>query len=562
MPTSGFVDTVTKPPARERYLAEGLWTAETFAARFAQQAAAHPDRIAVIDREGSRRTTYARLNADAAAGAALLRACGVGVGDVVSVQLPNWYETAVVSVAAHSVGAVVNPLLPAYRVRELGHVLRTARPKVWFSPGIYRGFDYRALAAEVIQECGGDTCHVVVDDECDGGDVGLVGYLAKHSVPGMAVAPADIGADAVSEIIFTSGTEAIPKGVLHTDQTAGFSMRVAYRDLELSERDVVWMPSPVGHSTGYNYGLRFALYHGLPLVLQDRWSPPTAVDLIQAESCSYTLAATTFLQDVIGECARRGAQLESMRCFCCGGAPVPAELVAAGRGYGLQVLRLYGSTEGLVVTVNRPGGVAEKHLHTDGLAMSDVELDVRDEHGRRCPAGTPGEIYLRGPDVCVGFYQDRQRTAAAFTADGWLRSGDLGRLDEDGYVSIVGRKKEIIIRGGLNIAPREVEDLLLTFPEVDRVAIIGLPDERLGERCCACVVLREGFTLDFEHMVSRLRATGLAVYKLPERLVLFDQLPVTPSGKIQKYVIVAGLTDKDQPPPVVVSDGNAVAEPI
>jgi acyl-CoA synthetase (AMP-forming)/AMP-acid ligase II len=542
MAMTGFVDTVTQPSIRQRYQADGSWPAQTFAARFAEQAAARPNRIAVVDAEGRRRTTYSQLRRDAAAVVALLRSLGVAGGDVVSLQLPNRYETVVVSVAAHSLGAVVNPLLPAYRARELGYVLRTAQPKVLFTPGVYRNFDYRPMVADVVRDNAVATRHVVVDDEVTGGHANLVPLPRSSSDPAAPVTATAFAADAVSEIIFTSGTEATPKGVLHTDQTAGFSMRVAYADLGLTNGDVVWMPSPVGHSTGYNYGLRFALYHGLTLVLQDAWSAATGVDLISAESCTYTLAATTFLQDVVEECARRNMRLPSMRAFCCGGAPVPADLVVAAHRHGIGVLRLYGSTEGLVISVNRADSGEDKKRHTDGRPMTGIDVSVRDDTGQPAPTGQPGEIWVRGPDVCVGFYNDPQRTAAAFTADGWLRSGDLGTLDADGYISVVGRKKEIIIRGGMNITPREVEELLLAFPEVERAAVVGLPDNRLGERCCACVVLRQGSTLDFAAMVDRLKATGLATYKLPERLEVLPGLPMTPSGKVQKFAIVAQLT--------------------
>ena len=288
---------------------------------------------------------------------------------------------------------------------------------------------------------------------------------------------------AVSELIFTSGTEAAPKAIMHTEQTANFSVRVAAEDLGIGEGDVVWMPSPIGHSTGFNYGVRFALYHGLPLVLQDRWDAGVACDLIAARGASYTLASTTFLQDVVAEAERRGdRRLGSMTRFGCGGSPVPPELVRRAAACGIGVLRLYGSTEVLVATWNRPGTPAGKAVNTDGPALRDVEVEVRDENGEVAAPGAAGEIHIRGPNTCVGFYRDPARTAATFGPGGWLRSGDLATMDEDGYLTVVGRKKEIIIRGGLNITPREIEDLLLDFPEVDRAAVVGLPHERLGEQ--------------------------------------------------------------------------------
>src|SRR5207244_3679928 len=214
-----------------------------------------------------------------------------------------------------------------------------------------------------------------------------------------------LDASAVSELIFTSGTEASPKAIMHTEQTANFSARVAYQDMRLTPQDVVWMPSPVGHSTGFNYGIRVALYSGLKLVLQDVWSAKTAAALIQQERCSYTLAATTFLKDLVEEASRQNLDLSSMQCFGCGGAPVPPDLVEAALECGVQVLRLYGSTEVLVGTWNRPGAPLDKRKFTDGNAMSHVDIELRDDEGRKVASGKEGEIFTRGPNTCVGFFR-------------------------------------------------------------------------------------------------------------------------------------------------------------
>src|SRR5581483_2776729 len=407
------------------------------------------------------------------------------------------------------------------------------RPRLVFTPTEYRGFDHPTLIAEVAAETGVTPHHVVL-----GPGAPPLGDLLGGDAPEGAALTAAAPADAVSELIFTSGTESTPKAIMHTEQTTNFSVRVARRDLGVGVADVVWMPSPVGHSTGFNYGLRFALYHGLPLVLQDRWDPAVAVDLVAAERASYTLAATTFLQDLVEESARRGARLESLRCFGCGGAPVPPALVAAADAQGIRVLRLYGSTEVLVATWNRPDAPLTQRMDTAGTPMSDVQVEIRDDDGRVCGPGETGEIFVRGPNTCVGFFADPERTAATFDAEGWVRSGDLAVAGEENALTVAGRKKEIIIRGGINIAPREIEELILAWPEVERAAVVGVPDERLGERGCACVVLRPGATLTFDDMVGRLRATGLATYKLPEQLAILDSLPTTASGKVQKFEIV------------------------
>ncbi len=528
-----LADLVTDAGTRRRYRAEGLWDDSTLAGRVAHHAERTPAALAVVDMDG--RYTYGRLGADASAVARSLAGLGVAPGAVVSVQLPNRYEFAVIAVAVQSLGAVINPLLPNYRARELGVVFTTARPALVVTPAVHRGFDHRDLVAEVGAATGVRPQHVVV-----GGDPGpqAGAYSDLVGRPGAPLGPGR--ADAVSELIFTSGTEARPKAIMHTEETTNFSVRVAHRDLGLGPGDVVWMPSPVGHSTGFNYGLRFALYHGLALVLQDQWDGEAAAELVGAEGCSYTLAATTFLQDLVAAARRLDVSLGSLRLFGCGGAPVPPALVDAAGEAGIGVLRLYGSTEVLVATWNRPGSSPDHRRHTDGVPLSHVETEVRDDAGRTVSVGDAGELYVRGPNTCVGFFDDPVRTAETFS-DGWVRSGDLVTADAEGYVAVVGRKKEIIIRGGLNIAPREIEEMLAVFPEVARAAVVGLPDDRLGERMCACVVLRPGASLDLASTVGRLKELGLATYKLPERLELFDELPTTASGKIQKHEIVRSL---------------------
>ena len=255
--------------------------------------------------------------------------------------------------------------------------------------------------------------------------------------------------------------------------------------------------------------------------------PSAAVEMITNRGCSYTLAATTFLADLVDECERDGSVLPALTHFGCGGAPVPAALVERADAVGIRVLRLYGSMEVLCATWNRPDSPVEKRCHTDGPALSHTDLRIED-----------GELHVRGPHTSVGFFEDAERTAATYLPGGWVRSGDLVEMDSEGYVTVVGRKKEILIRGGINVAPREIEELIVAFPEVRQAAVVGVPDARLGERMCACVVLRDGASLDLTMMTARLRARGLATYKLPEQIQVVDQLPATASGKVQKHELL------------------------
>ena len=525
-------------PARAaRYVADGWWDGSTLVDRVREHARVQPDATAVVDETTDGRVTYCELWRDACAVAELLAEHDVAPGDVVSVQLPNWYETVAIDLGVLARGAVLNPLLPNYRSRELHHILGTARSVVLFTPGELRGFDHAALGRELHDALDTLRAHVVVRDGGDFWDDVARRARAIEAAPDARPAPA-IDPAAVSEVIFTSGTEATPKGVVHTEHTTNCNVRSAHAVNELGPDDVVWVPSPIGHSTGLNFGVRLALYFGMKLVLQDRWDPRRAAELVERERCSYTLAATTFLTDLVGAAASAGRDLSSLTRFGCGGAPVPPEIVRAGADAGINVLRIYGLTEALVVSWNRPTAPLEKRMHTDGQALPEVELEVTD-----------GEVMVRGPNVCVGLFDDPERERAIFTDDGWLHTGDAGVLDADGYLSIVGRKKEIIIRGGLNIAPREIEDLLCEIDVVRAAAVIGVPDARLGEITCACVVTDPGASLSLDDVVDHLRARDLATYKLPQLLRVVDALPTTPSGKIRKNelretIVGAGGTDR------------------
>ena len=531
-----FVDAVTSAERRRLYERSGAWDKSTLPAMLRRHAAANPSADAVIDLRGERIVSRGELAADVERLSGWLLARGIGIGDVVSVQLPNWYETVVVDLAVLAVGAILNPLLPLYRATDLRKMLTTSRSKLIVTPDIYRGHDFGAMIAEVAALLDNPIEHVAITDPV-GTNQRFGGWL--DAAGGSAVA-GDRSSSTVSELIFTSGTEAAPKAIMHTEQTTNHGVRSLWNSLKMGDEEVVWMPSPIGHSTGLNYGVRFAIYLGLSLVLQDRWSAADAAMLVERFSCSYTLAATTFLADLVEHATEHGARLESLRYFGSGGAPVPASLVEAARAVGVNVLRLYGSTELLCATWNRRDSPSMKRLLTDGLPLDDVEIEVRDENGVPV-CDKPGEIFGRSPNACVGFFGDPERTDATFRPDGWIRTGDLGVLDSEGYLTIVGRKKEIIIRGGLNISPREIEDLLTEIPGVARNAIVGLPNARLGEIVCACVVPHADTTLDLESMIAALRARGLATFKLPQALVLFDELPTTTTGKVRKHELISTI---------------------
>jgi acyl-CoA synthetase (AMP-forming)/AMP-acid ligase II len=528
--------TVHTPGQEKAYRESGAWPQFTLADKVRQWSAERPDSLAVVDGTDGRAITFRQLCEDASRAAGWLRDQGIVAGDGVSVQLPNRYETVVLYTAASMLGARLNPLLPNYRRKELSHFLRVSRARAFVTPAVYRGFDHAALAAELLHELDGSFVHVVIDQEGherDGASLSdLLGGAPLEAFP--VVSPA-----AVSELIFTSGTESQPKAVMHTEETVNHSARASYDHLGLGADDVVWMPSPVGHSTGFNFGVRLALIHGLPVVLQDRWDPGRAAQLIETHRCTYTLAASTFLTDLLRAAREDRRDLSSMRYFGCGGAPVAAELVREAASMGVNVLRIYGSTEGLIISWNQVAAPRSKREETDGLPPEQTLVSVWDDNGHPLGVNEVGELAVKGPNVCVGFFDDPVRTSATFTPDGWLRSGDLGMVDEDGYVTVVGRKKETIIRGGLNIAPREIEDVLVEMPGVRDVAVIGVADPRLGEIVGVYLVPEPPAQPALEDVVAYLSAREMAKYKLPQYFQLIDELPRTPTGKVRKTELAA-----------------------
>jgi len=530
-----LADVITTPEQRSAYIADGCWRDETLADRLRAHATDRAGHTAVVDGATGASLSYGELFRAASGVVAYLREQGVAGGDVVALQMPNCVEAAIGYSAAFLLGTVVIPLLPQYRAKELRHVLSISGAKAIVTPVSHRNFDFVPMVTELRRDLPALDVHIV-----SGSADGLVSVsdLVKSGSAG------DIPrrpAREVSELIFTSGTESVPKAVMHTEETTNFGVRVAREFLGLTDQDVVWMPSPIGHSTGLNYGLRLALFHGLPIVLQDRWDAADARQMIERYNCSYTLAATTFLNDLAAECALTGTSLPAMRYFSCGGAPVPPRLVDRAGEFGIRVLRLYGSTELLVASWTPPDASDDDRRNFDGRTLPGTDLKVVGADGTPLPPSIGGELQGRSPSACVGFFDDPERTKSTFLPEGWIRTGDIASLDDKGFVRMVGRSKEIVIRGGVNIAPREIEELLAGMPDVVSAAVVGLPDERLGERACAFLVMAGDARPTLDDVRAHLETRGIARYKFPEQVEFIDALPMTASGKVQKHLLKARL---------------------
>jgi cyclohexanecarboxylate-CoA ligase len=518
-----------KPPLAEAYAATGLWRGVLIDSHLDDAAARYPHRTAVID--GGREVSFAELGAGAASLSAGLRRLGVGVGDVVSWMLPNWYEAIVVHHAIIRLGAVSNPIVPIYRQREVSFIVRQARTKVLVIPQTFRGFDYAAMASALDVP---DLEHVVVVRGTVGGCIAFDDLLDLD--PGEGAAAEARAADDPVLLLYTSGTTADPKGVVHSHNTLDHELRSIVQLFGLHHHDTVFMPSPLTHVTGVLYGIHLPMLLGSTVVLQDTWDAAVAADLVQRHSASFTVGATPFLHGLVAQPDPPGGSL-TIRAFACGGADVPPQLIReATERLECCAVRVYGSTEHPTVSACGFADDVDKRATTDGRAIGTTELRIVDADDRALPPNTVGEILVRGPEQFLG-YLTNDSPGANPVPGGWFRTGDLGSIDDDGYLSISGRKKDIIIRGGENLSVREIEDLLLEHAQVAEVAVVGMPDPVLGERVCAFVVPRGNEPPTLASLVTGLRARGVAAQKLPERLEVLDALPRTASGKVQKFIL-------------------------
>lgn len=523
---------------RARYRATGQWGDATIAARIDASVAAHPEKTAVVDAAGHA-LTYRALDDAAARIAGFLARRGVGRGDVVTMHLPNWTEAVVATCAALRLGAVVNPVPPTYGWGDLAYILKRARSRALVIPARFRSADYVDRVRRAQEDTARLAAVLVVGEDAGGIGTPWQEALAAGPVP---LAAAD--ADEPAALLFTSGTESRPKGAVHTHNTILFGERSFAEALRLGADDICFMASPVTHTTGFMHGIVMTLMLGGTLSLLDIFTGDRAVEVMDAAGATWTMGATPFLADTVASLETRDRRLPQLRYFLCGGAPIPEVIVRRAAALDIRVLAVYGSTESPPHTVVFPDDPLESAWTSDGRPLPGIEVAVVDEEGREVPVGGIGEELSRGPNTFIGYLDEPELTARAIDAEGWYRSGDLARRNADGSIRIVGRLKDMIIRGGQNISAREVEDLIMEHPACQAVALVGIPDARLGERGCAVLVPRPGATLDLPELVRFLEEKGIAKFKLPERLVLVDSLPVTPSGKIQKFRIKQMLADK------------------
>jgi non-ribosomal peptide synthetase component E (peptide arylation enzyme) len=526
-------ETVLKPELARRWRAAGEWRDDTFFQILAARAEAHTDREVFVD--GEARITYGALKDKVERCAAFLRQIGIGRGDVVTIQLPNRIAFPVVFFALELIGAIANKVNPDFRMRELDYILRFSGSRAFVCPASFRGFDYVAMAHRLRETIPGLTHVIVSGGNIDGGWTLEDGIGA--TLPLAAEDRVNMSADEIFRMAFTSGTTGNPKCVLHSFNSTLPAVRQINTDMDVTERDVQLVYLPVCLNWGYLCLLQ-TVVTGSRAVLLERFSAKAALDLIERERVTYIATAPASIVAVLNEPDLADRDVSSLRVVITGGASAAIETI---RDYQARMpghlLELYGMLETGFHTYTRFSDDPTKVNGTIGRVVSSMELKILDEAGHDVPRGEVGEIAALGPSVHLGYHANAVANAESFTADGWFRTGDLGRVvDAAGNVEIVGRRKEIINRGGKKFFPREVEEILYTHPKVMHAAMVGVADARLGERNCLCVIPKGGQTVTLGEMVAHLKGE-VADYKLPEELVIVEELPFTATGKLRRHVL-------------------------
>ena len=494
--------------------------------------------------DDERATTLGALVSDAEKVAGALQSRGIGLGDVVAVQLPGSYAGAVIQVAVGLCGAVLLPVVMIYGPREMDFVLRRAAATAVFLPREYRGRSHADAVLGGVSVLPALKFAVVVGDDAPGhgaishGAVnhGAVGYAEMLRQPGGRYRQPDPDPSDRAVLMYTSGTPAAPKGVQHSHHTLlAEATSQVYTLNGPSARHLGLFPP--GHMAGLLSLLRILLL-GTPTVIMQAWDAALAATLIDRHAVTACGGAPVQLAGLLDQQAAGTATLATLRECLTGAAPVPPSLIELADAAGITAFRSYGSSEHPTVSAGTIADPLGRRAGTDGCLLAGNEIRLVDADGRDVPDGAAGEILSRGPELFTG-YTEPALNAAAFLPGGWFKTGDVGQTDADGYLTVTDRLKDIIIRGGENISAKEVEDLLVTHPAVADVAVIPVPDSALGERVCAVVVARPGFTFDVGQAREHFAAAGVARQKTPEVVVLVDELPRTPSGKVRKDVLRA-----------------------
>ena len=527
----------------------GYWQVSSFAELIREQARQRPDKAFVFDNSTS--LTFADFYERSLRLAVGFKRAGIQRTERVGVQLPNWTEFPVIAAALARIGAILVPIMPIYRDDEVGFVLRHSGAVAAITCVDFRGFGHLAMFEELRADAPDLRALYAARTPADFESDAAMAMDALYASGDLEDLEREAGEETSPDdgflIVYTSGTTSRPKGCFHTFNTLRASAKAIATSLDYGEDDVQFGPSPISHSTGLVTSVVLPLIAGASSYLMEAWSPDEGLRRIAQHKCTAAVTATPFLQMLMGAYDPTKHDVSSLRLWVCAGSPIPGSIVTSARELlGFRTLSLYGRSENFLTTMCTISDAPERSATSDGSAVMGAEVRIVGTDGRQLAPGEEGDIAYRGPSHMIEYFHDDEQTAALFTSDGFSRSGDLGRMDEDGFVRVTGRLKDIIIRGGMNISAREVEDHLLTHPGIANVAVVGYPDERLGEKVCAYVTLAAGSPpLNLEDISAHLREHRVALQKFPERLEIVPELPMTATGKVQKHVLRAELRERD-----------------
>jgi acyl-CoA synthetase len=526
---------IVAPPVAPDRLAEyrrfGYINDQTMSASVARAARQWGSRPAII--EGGRQLTYQELLEVVERAAAWLARAGVGPGNVVCWQTPNWWEAHVLGLAIWHAGAVSCPIAPFYREHELRQVIEQVRPAAVVTAETFRGFAHAEAFDDLLGGAGlADIARVVLRGTRPGWSPFDV--VVSH---GRRQESAFVGPDEPCLVLFTSGTTSRAKAAVHSSRTLLAETRQLADAWGLSWEDVAYMAAPLQHITGVLNAMTIPLLVGASAVLADRWEADVAVADIMRHRVTYSAGATVFLQELTD--AARAARVHlPLRMFACGGAAVPRVVMERSEAQGIPAARVYGMTELPTVTVMNRAYPFDLRAETDGAIAPGVQARVVGTDGEPLAAGCAGELLVRGPEQMLG-YLDPDANRAALDDAGWFSTGDVGVVDAGGFVTITGRVKDVVNRGGEKFSARDIEDLLVKHPAVRHAAVVPGPDARFGEVPVAFVVFEQPGQVSAEDLSLHLHATGLARQKTPVAWHFVDALPMTPSGKVKKFELVA-----------------------
>jgi acyl-CoA synthetase (AMP-forming)/AMP-acid ligase II len=523
-----------RAPYLEAWRALGVWRDKTLAQAMAETAAQCPD-VPMVLHSGTTTTEYLMrdIHRQGLELASALYAIGLRTGDVIAVQTPNWLEGVLLYRAAAALGCVILPIVHIFGPSEVSYLLQNSGAKIFVSPDRWRSIDYLERLSKIdapkLEKI------IIIGKEGPADAILWPDLIAKST--GSFPAP-NHTPDDVALLLYTSGTTAAPKGVLHSSNTLLAEMISTYQR-RIQPGAATLSPWPAGHIAGVLGILRHAI-DGTLTIMMDQWDANAAAELIERYKIGACSGTPFHVNGILDAAEAGGRDISTLKDMLCGATTVPPTLVDRCAKIGLNTYRSYGSSEHPTISWGRPSDPLDKRLFTDGGLTFGNEVRIVDDDERDLPIGEAGEILSRGPEMCLG-YLDPALNDAAFIPGGWFRTGDIGRLDRDGFLAITDRKKDIIIRGGENISSLEVEDLMLKHPQVADVAAVAKSHERLGEVVCTFVVLRSGDGLDITAVRAHFEQLGVAKQKTPEHIEIIKELPRTPSGKVKKHELRALL---------------------